>query len=494
MTTTERLQTFSMPDVGEGLTEAEVLEWRVAVGDTLTVNQVIAEIETAKAAVELPSPFAGRVQALLVAVGVTVLVGTPIIMVDTQPGAGDLPPSQQPSTAQPSTAESAGQNGITATDDGGGAKIGEVTSDGRIATLVGYVSAGASGTRRARRGAASPAVTTPPSSPQAAPRPMRASPPAPAPTTAPAAIPSAVESAAPRAAAPLATPPVRKLAKELGIDLTAVTATRPDGVISRSDVENASAAGHPAAHVAHSGAPAAAYDPATRELRVAVKGVRKATAAAMVASAFSAPHVTEFLAVDVTPMMELRDRLRRRPEFADTRLSPLAFAARAVCLALRRTPELNAVFDEAAGEIVIKQYVHLGIAAATPRGLLVPVIRDADGLDLAGVAHALTQLAATAREGRTSLAEMTGGTFSITNVGVFGVDTGTPIINPGESAILALGSIKDAPWVVDGELAVRKVCQLALSFDHRVVDGQQGSQFLSDVGALLADPGLALAF
>jgi 2-oxoisovalerate dehydrogenase E2 component (dihydrolipoyl transacylase) len=165
-----------------------------------------------------------------------------------------------------------------------------------------------------------------------------------------------------------------------------------------------------------------------------------------------------------------------------------------VCLAVRRTPELNAVFDEAAGEIVIKQYVHLGIAAATPRGLVVPVIRDADGLDLVGVAHALTDLAATARAGRTSLAEMTGGTFSITNVGVFGVDTGTPIINPGESAILALGSIKDAPWVVDGELAVRKVCQLALSFDHRVVDGQQGSQFLSDVGALLADPGLALAF
>lgn len=486
MTTTERLQTFSMPDVGEGLTEAEVLEWRVAVGDTLTVNQVIVEIETAKAAVELPSPFAGRVEALLVDVGVTVRVGTPIITVDTQPGAGDLPPSHQTPTA-----ESAGHNGITATENGGGAKIGEVTSDGRIATLVGYVSAGASGTRRARRGAANPAVTTPQSSPQAAPGSIRAAPPAPAPTST---IPSAAESAPPRAAAPLATPPVRKLAKELGIDLTAVTATRPDGVISRSDVENASAAGRPAADVAHPGAPAAAYDPATRERRVAVKGVRKATAAAMVASAFSAPHVTEFLTVDVTPMMELRDRLRRRPEFADTKLSPLAFTARAVCLALRRSPELNAVFDEAAGEIVIKQYVHLGIAAATPRGLLVPVIRDADGLDLAGVAHALTQLTATAREGRTSLAEMAGGTFSITNVGVLGVDTGTPIINPGESAILALGSIKDAPWVVDGELAVRKVCQLALSFDHRVVDGQQGSQFLSDVGALLADPGLALTF
>jgi pyruvate dehydrogenase E2 component (dihydrolipoamide acetyltransferase) len=198
-------------------------------------------------------------------------------------------------------------------------------------------------------------------------------------------------------------------------------------------------------------------------------------------------------------MMDLRDRLRRRPEFADVKLSPLAFAARAVCLAARRTPEVNATFEAASevggqDQIVVKQYVNLGIAAATPRGLLVPVIRDADQLDLAGIALALQQLTATARAGTTSPAQMSGGTFSITNVGVFGVDTGTPIINPGEAAILALGSIKDAPWVVDGQLAVRKVCQLALSFDHRVVDGQQGSQFLADVGALLSEPGLAMAF
>ena len=238
----------------------------------------------------------------------------------------------------------------------------------------------------------------------------------------------------------------------------------------------------------------AGYDPATRERRVPIKGVRKMTAAAMVASAFTAPHVTEFLTVDVTPMMDLRDRLRRRPEFADVKVTPLAFAARAVCLAARRTPEVNSFWDEAAQEIVFKQYVHLGIAAATPRGLIVPNIRDAEQLDLRGLATAITALTETARAGRTTPAEMTGGTFTITNVGVFGVDTGTPIINPGESAILALGSIRDAPWVVDGQLAVRKVCQLALSFDHRVVDGAQGSMFLADVGALLADPGLALAY
>jgi pyruvate dehydrogenase E2 component (dihydrolipoamide acetyltransferase) len=227
---------------------------------------------------------------------------------------------------------------------------------------------------------------------------------------------------------------------------------------------------------------------------VPVKGVRKMMAAAMVASAFTAPHVTEFLTVDVTPMMELRERLRSRREFAGVKVTPLAFAARAVCLASRRTPEANAAWDGDAGEVVYREYVHLGIAAATARGLIVPVLRDADQLDLLGIAAGLAQLTETARAGKTAPAEMTGGTTTITNVGVFGVDTGTPIINPGESAILALGSIKDAPWAVDGQLAVRKVCQLALSFDHRVMDGQQGSQFLADVGALLADPGLAMAF
>ncbi|MDQ2738152.1 MAG: 2-oxo acid dehydrogenase subunit E2, partial [Actinomycetota bacterium] len=227
---------------------------------------------------------------------------------------------------------------------------------------------------------------------------------------------------------------------------------------------------------------------------VPIRGIRKMTAQAMVASAFTAPHVTEFLTVDVTAMTELRDRLRKRPEFAEVKLSPLAFAASAVCLAARRTPEINSLWNGESGEIVVKEYVNLGVAAATPRGLIVPVIADADQLNLHGLAVALGELTAKARAGRTAPAEMTGGTFTITNVGVFGVDTGTPIINPGESAILALGSIKDAPWVVDGQLAVRKVCQLSLSFDHRVIDGQQGSQFLADVGALLADPALSLVF
>jgi pyruvate dehydrogenase E2 component (dihydrolipoamide acetyltransferase) len=318
---------------------------------------------------------------------------------------------------------------------------------------------------------------------------------------------SAEVAADPRsAAAPLSTPPVRKFAKDLGIDLRSVHAARSDGVITREDVAQEAAvrgAAHPspvpAAPAASAPAPAAAAPSAGREHRIPVTGVRKATAAAMVASAFTVPHVTEFLTVDVTRLLELRDRLRARPQFEGVALTPLAFVARAVCLAVRRTPEVNAVYEtDPAGDgrdqILVKDYLHLGIAAATDRGLIVPVIHDADAMNLAQLADALTELTATARAGHTGLAQLTGGTFTITNVGVFGIDTGTPIINPGQAAILAVGTIRDAPWVVDGQLAVRRICQLALSFDHRVIDGQQGSQFLADVGALLADPGLALAF
>ena len=470
-----------MPDAGEGLTEAEIIGWRVAVGDTVTVNQIIVEIETAKAAVELPSPYTGRVQELLVQPGVTVEVGTPIITIDTGPDTDTRPAA----AAEP-----------TGAAEPAGSKIGEVTADGRIATLVGYVAAGTSGRRRPRRGAPTADAQAPTPAPEQ---------PA-ADVAAPAGV-SAEVAAVPRsAAAPLSTPPVRKFAKDLGIDLRSVHASRSDGVITREDVAHEAAvrgAAHPspvpAAPAASASAPAAAAPSAGREHRIPVTGVRKATAAAMVASAFTVPHVTEFLTVDVTRLLELRDRLRARPQFEGVAVTPLAFVARAVCLAARRTPEVNAVYEtDPAGDgrdqILVKDYLHLGIAAATERGLIVPVIHDADAMNLAQLADALTELTATARAGHTGLAQLTGGTFTITNVGVFGIDTGTPIINPGQAAILAVGTIRDAPWVVDGQLAVRKICQLALSFDHRVIDGQQGSQFLADVGALLADPGLALAW
>ncbi|MEU3646488.1 dihydrolipoamide acetyltransferase family protein [Lentzea sp. NPDC034063] len=455
---------FPLPDTAEGLTEADILTWHVKPGDTVTVNQIIVEIETAKAAVELPCPWAGVVTELLAEPGQTVEVGVPIITIDTDPGGAAAP--------APVAAEANG------TSSG---KIGEEMPGGRIATLVGYGPKSGAAKRRARKDA--------PAAPAAAPAAAVVAPPAPAP--APVVAPPVVVAApvqTPGGYVPLAKPPVRKLAKDLGVDLHALTGSGPNGVITRDDVETAVAAPVAAAPAASS------VDNGSRERRVPIKGVRKATAQAMVDSAFTAPHVTEFLTVDVTPMMELRARLKNAPEFRGVKLTPLAFCAKAIILAARRTPDVNATWDAAANEIVYKDYVHLGIAAATPRGLVVPKVRDADRMSLKELAVALDELATVARDGKTSPADMMNGTITITNVGVFGVDTGTPILNPGESAILALGAIRDMPWVVDGEIKIRKICQLALSFDHRVVDGQQGSQFLADVGALLAEPGIAMTY
>jgi pyruvate dehydrogenase E2 component (dihydrolipoamide acetyltransferase) len=432
---------FPLPDVGEGLVEAEILSWHVKPGDTVTVNQIIVEIETAKAAVELPCPFAGVVTELLAEPGKTVDVGTPIIVIDIDPNG-----------------EAAPVNGSAEPE--------------RVPNLVGYGVKAVTAKRRARVGAPAAVPASAAVSAATAPVTIVPTPPviAPEPETAGGYV-------------PLAKPPVRKLAKDLGIDLAALAGSGPGGVITREDVEQAVA---PAA--------AAPVVAARGERRVPIKGVRKATAQAMVDSAFKAPHVTEFLTIDVTPMMELRAKLKNSAEFRGVKLTPLVFAAKAMCLAARRTPDVNATWDEAANEIVYKDYVHLGVAAATPRGLVVPKVRDADQLSLRGLAEALEQLTATARDGKTTPADMLNGTITITNVGVFGVDTGTPIINPGESAILAFGAIRDMPWVVDGQVVPRKVCQLALSFDHRVVDGQQGSQYLADVGALLADPATAITY
>lgn len=438
---------FALPDVGEGLTEAEILSWHVAPGDTVTVNQIIVEIETAKAAVELPSPYAGVVRELFAEPGATVAVGTPIIAIDT--GASDTSPHE----AGPLNADSlaAGPRSTTADSEPAPASpIGEAGPSGRITTLVGYGPQAATVTRRPRK--ATPAAVPP--------------------TTG--------------GPLPQAKPPVRKLAKELGIDLCSVSGSGAGGVITREDVQHAA---HPVGNGAEPTGPGA-----RRQRREPVRGVRKATAAAVVSSAFTAPHVTMFVTVDVTPMMELRAQLVEHPRFRDVKLTPLAFVARAVCLAVRRNPEVNASWDEATGEIVYFDYVHLGIAAATPRGLVVPKIRDADRMPLRELALALEELASAAREGRTAPGDMLDGTITITNIGVFGIDTGTPILNPGESAILALGAIRERPWVMDGTVVARQVCQLALSVDHRVVDGQQGSQFLADVAALLTNPALAITF
>ncbi|KRA38754.1 MULTISPECIES: dihydrolipoamide acetyltransferase family protein [unclassified Nocardioides] len=450
---------FKLPDVGEGLTEADIVAWRVKEGDTVAINDVIVEIETAKSIVELPSPYAGEVLALLVAEGQTVEVGTPIIRIGEK---GAVAPGPvQPATPEPAVADARGTEVIDT----------NIPPTGN-ATLVGYGPRQRALKRRTRKGDAEPVVEV------RAPASLETSA-APAPP------------AAPGAARALAKPLVRRLARDLGIDLTALVPTGPKGTVSKDDV--LAAAGGPMVEVR--GAQATSLETSgERETREPIKGVRKQMANAMVASAYTAPHVTEWITIDATATVELVARLKDRREFQGIKVSPLLVVARACVLALRRTPLVNSTWDEAAQEVVIKHYVNLGIAAATPRGLVVPNVKDAHALSLVDLARELEALTATAREGRTQPAEMAGGTFSITNVGVFGIDGGTPIINPGESAILCLGAIKPQPWVVGDQVVPRQVMTLALSFDHRHVDGATGSQFLADVAGIVSDPATALLF
>ncbi|MDL5156740.1 dihydrolipoamide acetyltransferase family protein [Actinomycetospora termitidis] len=391
MPTTE---TFRLPDVGEGLTEADILTWHVAVGDAVTVNRTLVEVETAKAAVELPCPFDGTVAEILVGEGDTVAVGSPIVTI------------------------------TTAT---------EPAEEGSGDVLVGYGTS-ASATRRRRRRAPEPATP-------------------------------AVGNGRPPA-----TPPVRKMAKDAGVDLAEVAYEGER--ISREDVRR---------HLEQEPEPAG-------ETRERIAGVRKATAAAVTTSAFTAPHVTEFLTVDATETMATVAVLKEHPAFAGVRVTPLLLVARAVLSAIRHHPEVHARWDEANQEIVRLRTVNLGIAAATPRGLIVPNVPDAGSLTLVGLARALEELTTTAREGRTTPERMRGGTVTITNVGVFGVDAATPILNPGESAILGVGRIARRPWEYHGEVALREVTTLSLSFDHRLVDGELGSRVLARIGAVLSDP------
>ncbi|KOG85864.1 branched-chain alpha-keto acid dehydrogenase subunit E2, partial [Streptomyces varsoviensis] len=361
---------------------------------------------------------------------------------------------------------------------------GEAAGEGRQAMLVGYGAAPSSTKRRARKpqpGASASSAHSAPSAPAQPELNGHGAAPAPEAPAAPAA----------GTAKALAKPPVRKLAKDLGIDLASVTATGPDGTVTREDVHAAAAPAPVEPQAAPEIAPETGprpVDTAAREVRVPIKGVRKATAQAMVASAFTAPHVTEFVTVDVTRTMKLVQELKSDPDMAGLRVNPLLLVAKAFLVAIRRHPEVNAAWDEANQEIVRKEYVNLGIAAATPRGLIVPNIKDAGAKTLPELSAALGDLVATAREGKTSPADMAGGTVTITNVGVFGVDTGTPILNPGESAILAFGTVKLQPWVHKGKVKPRQVTTLALSFDHRLVDGELGSKVLADVAAVLEHP------
>ncbi|MGC5173124.1 dihydrolipoamide acetyltransferase family protein [Microbacterium sp. DT81.1] len=456
-------QTFHLPDVGEGLTEAEIVSWHVSPGDTVAVNDVLVEIETAKSLVELPSPFEGVVGDLLFGEGDTVDVGAAIITIEDagSPAPADIPVH-------------------------GGSDI-----EGGGAVLVGYGTGGAVQSRRRKPDAAAQTAT------------VKAS------------------------VGVVAKPPIRKLARDLGVDLAAVQPSGPAGEVTRDDVvKHASQASvfrnietpewgqvreekipvPPVPRQAPPAAPAAAAASVSappagstagenpREEAIPVRGVRKAVASGMVQSAYSAPHVTVWVDVDATRTMELVKRLKASPDFADVRVSPLLIMARAVIWAVRRTPHVNAAWVDTdnGAEIVLRHYVNLGIAAATPRGLLVPNIKDAQDLNLRGLAKALEKLTLTAREGKSTPADQSGGTITITNIGVFGMDAGTPIINPGEAGIVALGTIRQKPWVVDGEVRPRFVTTVAGSFDHRVVDGDGMSRFIADVASVLEEPALLL--
>jgi 2-oxoisovalerate dehydrogenase E2 component (dihydrolipoyl transacylase) len=492
-----RIKEFNLPDLGEGLTEGEILSWLVKVGDTIELNQPIVEVETAKAAVEIPAKWAGVISRIFVEAGTTVEVGAPIVAIDTDPTAGPEPSGPEPSAESLAAVEVAPAEG--AVEPG---LIGGPAPGGRTAVLVGYGPRNTTAKRRPRigtpGGSTTAATPTPPAAAGAAPVAAQpASPPAPqaravapAPPTAvpaPAVVPTPVPAPAPGRVGPvLAKPPVRKLARDLGVDLAAVTGTGPLGSVTRDDVQLAAA--QPQAPAA----PAAAPFDASREQRIPIKGVRKLTAENMVASAFTAPHVTEFLTVDVTRAMKALEKIKSRSEFRDVRVSPLLLVAKAVLLAVRRHPMVNSTWSGATNEIVVKDYVNLGIAAATERGLIVPNIKDAGRLSLRELAEALNTLVQVAKSGKTPPSDMSGGTLSITNVGVFGVDTGTPILPPGESAILAFGAVKPMPWVHKDKIKIRQVTTLALSFDHRIVDGELGSKFLRDIGQFLTDPEEAL--
>jgi pyruvate dehydrogenase E2 component (dihydrolipoamide acetyltransferase) len=452
---------FPLPDVGEGLTEAEIVSWKVKPGDAVTVNQVLVEIETAKSLVELPSPFAGTVTELLADEGTTVEVGTPIIRVDSAGGTIEL--------QAPGDGDTTGEIGDTtpraerAELDAAPAHAAE--ADGAV--LVGYGSSGGHAATRRRRTVAPDGSKDAPQ--EAAAKQTRAR---------PASVPAA--SASPV----IAKPPIRKLAKDLDVDLASVTGTGLAGEITRDDVIRQASQASVFRNIQ---TPEWGEE---REEKIPVKGVRKAIAATMVQSAFTAPHVSVFTDVNATRTMEFVKRLKASPDFAGVRVSPLLVMAKAVIWAVRRNPTVNSSWTDK--EIIVHHYVNLGIAAATPRGLIVPNIKDAQELSLLELAQALERLTITARDGKTQPVEMANGTVTITNIGSYGMDTGTPILNPGEVAIVALGTIKQKPWVVDGEVRPAFVTTVGASFDHRIVDGDVASRFTADIASVLEEPALLL--
>ena len=467
---------FLLPDVGEGLTEAEIVTWKVKVGDVVILNQPLVDIETAKATVELPSPYAGTVVALHGAVGDVLEVHKPLITFEVGGTGGGAATPEAPSAPAPAADVSDKTEG----------SVGE----GREAVLIGYGVANEDAivTRKHRR------QSGPPSTPAAAPAAL---------------TPAVVTASAPVATPPVAlrcTPPVRLYAKQHGVDIESLTGTGRDGLITRDDVDRALAGttSTPSApRVSRTitgpnttsrfvGRELESWATGPKEERIPVKGVLRSMAEAMVQSAFTQPRAAVWVRVDATRTMDLVASLKEQPNLADVRLSPLTIIALAVCDAARHFPGINSSFDAANNEVIVRRSVNLGIAANTPRGLIVPNIKGADQLDLVGMALALQALVDKAREGTTTPNEMIGTTLSITNVGPFGVDAAIPILPPGTGAILAVGQIAKAPWVVDDQVVVRQVAELAMAFDHRQVDGAMASAVLSHIGRFLHDPAASI--
>jgi 2-oxoisovalerate dehydrogenase E2 component (dihydrolipoyl transacylase) len=409
---------FRLPDLGEGLTEAEIVNWLVAEGDDVALNQPLVEVETEKALVEIPSPFAGKVVTLHGQVGDEVKVGAALVTIET---------SAEEAAAEQEEPPKAG---------------------GRHEVLVGYGPEEEGTTRRRRRRIGRRAQAEEPAAP----------------------------------AKPQATPPVRKLAREMNVDLDTVRGTGPDGRVTREDV--VAAAGTPSS--APLSAPAKAEEP--EEERIPVRAIRRSIAEKMVRSATSIPHVAEWLTVDATELLHLRDELRAAPEAKEVKISPLAIVVKALTVALRRHPLINSSWDEEAKEIVVRRSYHIGIATDTERGLLVPVVRNADRHTIFDIAREIGRLVAAARDGSIGPGELTGSTITITNVGSFGMEAGTPIINYPECAILAVGVISARPWVVEDRIEPRSVMTLSLSFDHRIVDGAEAGRFLRHLGDLIENP------
>lgn len=451
---------FNLPDVGEGLTEAEIVSWKVQPGDRVAVNQVIVEIETAKSLVELPCPFEGVVTELLAKEGETVEVGKPIIAATVADGAVGAVATSSIPVISPEIAAAANE------------ALADIRSEGseEMKPLVGYGVANHAGSSRRRARVAPPIPVVPPT------------------TSAIPVIPGAPATGLISVVTPetsiIAKPPVRKLAKDLGVDLANVIPTGLAGEITREDVLGGA---QQASVFRNLTTP---EPPTEREELIPVKGVRKAIASAMVRSAFTAPHVSIFVDVDATRTMEYVKRLKASTDFAGVKVTPLLIMAKAMIWAVRRNPTVNSTWTDE--NIIVHNFVNFGIAAATPRGLIVPNIKDADKMSMLELAKAIEQLAATAREGKTTPADMADGTITITNIGVFGVDTGTPILNPGEVGIVALGSIRPKPWVVNNEIVIRQVTTIGATFDHRVVDGDVASRFVQDVASVIEEPALLL--